>query len=536
MPAGSIAKRLGTPRKVIDAAVTANASEVAKTAANTHTLTLTDAALIAEFENDENVVKDILTAVKDGRSTEHVAQRARDARERQRAHDEAVAALTEAGVRVIDRPDYTNKTINRTAGHPPSHQGRHRQEQGPHRGRARDLPRPRRLRHRRRLERHPTRPDHVRVHQPDRATGTPCTPTAAPGRPAKAPGGPMSEAQKAERRTLIANNKAWDAAEKVRRAWITDAFLTRTSPPKNAEAFVARAVVHGEHTQDDNRLYTTLTNGQDDDGYDFQATQRLITRAETAPPRQAVMLALALLVCEWESGTSRNTWRHPSERDRRYLGALIQWGYQPADVEQLILTDLTATPDTARTGPVGADLDSQAARTGQFDDLHGRRPRRRAGRQRRGQVPTLRATTRPTRTEQMTMCEQCGSRARPPRPSTGALCESCAFRQVMHDERRARFEHLSPSTFGFDPPTTTPTTTEQEDRHDRYHPRADPPLPGRPSPRTCRGGGLCRRAAGPVCTGCGFPPRAGSSRCGTRPSSASTAWPCRPSSSTTTSR
>ena len=82
--------------------------------------------------------------------------------------------------------------------------------------------------------------------------------------PGEAPGGPMTEAQKAERRTLIANNKAWDAAEKVRRAWIADAFLTRASPPKNAEAFLALAVVHGEHTQDYNRLYTALTNGQDE--------------------------------------------------------------------------------------------------------------------------------------------------------------------------------------------------------------------------------------------------------------------------------
>ena len=43
---------------MIDAAVAANASEVAKTAASKHALSLTDAALIAEFENDENVVKE----------------------------------------------------------------------------------------------------------------------------------------------------------------------------------------------------------------------------------------------------------------------------------------------------------------------------------------------------------------------------------------------------------------------------------------------------------------------------------------------
>ncbi len=49
VPAGSIAKRLGSPRKVIDAAVQANGSDLAKAAAAKHALTLTDAALIAEF-------------------------------------------------------------------------------------------------------------------------------------------------------------------------------------------------------------------------------------------------------------------------------------------------------------------------------------------------------------------------------------------------------------------------------------------------------------------------------------------------------
>jgi len=72
VPAGSIAKRLGTPKKVIDAAVQANTSDLAKAAASKHALTLTDAALIAEFEDNDQVVRDILTAVKGGYSAEHI--------------------------------------------------------------------------------------------------------------------------------------------------------------------------------------------------------------------------------------------------------------------------------------------------------------------------------------------------------------------------------------------------------------------------------------------------------------------------------
>jgi ParB family chromosome partitioning protein len=337
---------------------------------------LTDAALIAEFETDQQVVEDILAAVKDGRSTEHVAQRARDARERQQVHDETVAALTDAGVTVIDRPEYTNKTIKELR------DVRLVAKSGAARSKAPTQ------------AEHASCPGHAAYVTVDSWSTTPqarttyvCTDPAGNGHavhsyagttmPGESPTGPMSEEQKAQRRTLIANNKAWDAAEKVRRAWIADALLTRTSAPKDAEAFLARAVVHGEHTQDGNRLYTTLTTGRDDDdySYNYEATQRLIDRADAATPRQALMLALALLVCEWESGTSRNTWRHPSERDRRYLTALIQWGYQPSEVEQLILTpggsdlpDSLGAPEDDPDGEPGAGPQDDLNDGRGFDD------------------------------------------------------------------------------------------------------------------------------------------------------------------------
>ena len=42
--------------------------------------------------------------------------------------------------------------------------------------------------------------------------------------------GPMTDEQKAERRTLIANDKAWASAEVVRREWLTE-FLSRKTMP-----------------------------------------------------------------------------------------------------------------------------------------------------------------------------------------------------------------------------------------------------------------------------------------------------------------
>ena len=114
-------------------------------------------------------------------------------------------------------------------------------------------------------------------------------------------------------------------------------------------------MIHGERSEDYNSLYTTLTKAQS--GY--QATAALVSRAEAGTPKQALMLALALLVCEWESRTSRNTWRHPGERDRRYLAALVEWGYKPSDVEQLILTPPAAAP-TDDAASVPADTGTEA--------------------------------------------------------------------------------------------------------------------------------------------------------------------------------
>ena len=209
----------------------------------------------------------------------------------------------------------------------------------------------------------------------------------------------MSEEQKAERRTLIANNKAWDSAETVRRAWLAESFLTRTSPPKGAETFLALAVAHGEHPDDAYRLHADLSaKGAETPGDDWQrrynAKSNITARADAAAPRQVLMLALALLVCEWESTTSRNTWRRPSDRDRRYLTALIGWGYQPSDVERLILAQPEPTDPSRPTTPP-----SRPSRPGRRHRRAGRgRRHRRAGRgRRRPAEPVARPTTPPSR-------------------------------------------------------------------------------------------------------------------------------------------
>ena len=343
VPAGSIAKRLGTPRKVIDAAVQANGSDLAKTAAAKHALTLTDAALIAEFQDNEEVVRDILTAVKDGYSAEHIAQQARDNKARQDAYNEAVTALTDAGVTVIDRPGYDEKVITSLRDIRLLNTNGTAKKQAPTE-----------------VE-HATCPGHAAYVSPGYGAPTTtfvCTDPKANKHalsswkgttlPGQQSGGGMTEQQKADRKTLIRRNQEWESATTVRQSWLSHAFLNRTSPPKGADAFLSLAVIHGEHPQEYRRLYSTLT-GTADDGQAWDVPAKIVARAEQATARQMLMIAVGLLVCDWETAISRETWRSPKERDRRYLTALIGWGYQPSDVERLILADTTPT-DTGDPG------------------------------------------------------------------------------------------------------------------------------------------------------------------------------------------
>ncbi|WP_344017093.1 hypothetical protein [Pseudonocardia xinjiangensis] len=57
----------------------------------------------------------------------------------------------------------------------------------------------------------------------------------------------MSEAEKAERRRVIANNKDWDSATTVRRDWLRTTFLARKTAPKDAVRFIAATLGCGSH-------------------------------------------------------------------------------------------------------------------------------------------------------------------------------------------------------------------------------------------------------------------------------------------------
>jgi len=49
------------------------------------------------------------------------------------------------------------------------------------------------------------------------------------------------------------------------------------------------------------------------------------------------MVTLAAVVSAWEATTGKHSWRNPSRWDARVLSALIEWGYEPSEVERILL-------------------------------------------------------------------------------------------------------------------------------------------------------------------------------------------------------
>ena len=168
---------------------------------------------------------------------------------------------------------------------------------------------------------------------------------------------PWTEEQKAERRRLIANNKAWASAGVVRREWLAR-FLSRKTAPKNALAFVADTLI-----RDGGYLRTALSEHHPLAGELLGASKReygkpdpLAVLIEQNPTRTMVVL-LAIAVAAHEAATSKSTWRYPDSDDVAYFTALSEWGYPLSEVEGIVLgTEPKAEEEEAEeTTPVAVE-------------------------------------------------------------------------------------------------------------------------------------------------------------------------------------
>lgn len=317
----TIAKRTGAKRDTVKTGLAVAGNDTAASAIEAHDLTLDQAAVLIEFEDDADTVASLIeVATTDPTQFAHRAQRARDDRAREAQRAEVTQALTEQGFAILDsRPwnydgsgpvnidQYADAEGNALTGEKiRGLSGASAYVQIFHTGRAEvyyylDNPKEHGFKKR-------------------RADGT--APT------------PMSDEEKAERKRVIENNKAWDSAETVRREWLAT-FLGRKTAPKNAAQVIATLLTATRYDVSDamskgNTLAATLL-GITTTGYGSNEFADYLT----AHPTKAVHVSLAVTLGGVESRTNRDTWRRPRADVAKYFQILAEWGYALSPVEKI---------------------------------------------------------------------------------------------------------------------------------------------------------------------------------------------------------
>ncbi|CAQ03233.1 chromosome partitioning protein [Clavibacter sepedonicus] len=162
----------------------------------------------------------------------------------------------------------------------------------------------------------------------DETTGTRTSPATGAGS--------QTEEQKAERRRVIANNKAWDAAESVRREFVA-ALVTRRSLPKDAGQVIAAGLTTHRHevgraVQEGSPLAHEFLGVERDYGYYGDG----LGKYAAATPTKAQHVALAVVLGGMEAALNRDSWRSVSAPAAAYLRQLAAWGYTLSEVEQIV--------------------------------------------------------------------------------------------------------------------------------------------------------------------------------------------------------
>lgn len=368
--AAQIAKRVALPRATVDTALAVTRNSATKERMDAAGMTLEEAALFAEFEDDPAAIDALTSAWVEPwrrRQLPHIVQRLRDERAEAEALQTEVARMRAEGLPVLDPAEVPADLHRHTLANLRTEQDQPvpEDEWAQVAGAALAVT----------VEwAEPEYDDDADEPDADEGDGQQvyvpvwvCTDPEAAGlhyaygpRTSRADDGSASsedeaerdeedearrEAESAERRRVIANNKAWKAAEVVRREWLTG-LLNRRTVPTGAEVLVARAVIGREYSlshalQHGHTLLPDLlgikTPEDDSEGYLSQRERsaRIIDGATT--PKGAIMRTLAAVLAAWEERSGTHIWRNPTGWDAVVMTALTGWGYPASDVEQLLI-------------------------------------------------------------------------------------------------------------------------------------------------------------------------------------------------------
>lgn len=348
--------RLGKDQ--VETALRVSRSKVAAKATEKYSdVSLEQMATVAEFEDDAETVKAlVVAAVQEPATFEHIAQRARDERIRENHKQGLLDELKTAGVPVVKQPEYGDKTK-------PLY--RLRDDKGKELTEAthRDCPghvawlvakwldidadgnvvaskdSVRRIQLA--VPEYGCKDQKKHGHV-DAYSGGTSKPKAADLPEAE------REKAKAERRLVIENNKAWDAAEVVRREWIGKAIANLKTPPKGAGAFIVRTLsenrsilTHDGHGPTREKLCAewALPTVRGRSRY----TGQVVGVPQGASDNRGLVIALVQVLAAHESATDRMDWRRDGKTERigYYLQFLESCGYGLSDVEKFAISSKT---------------------------------------------------------------------------------------------------------------------------------------------------------------------------------------------------
>lgn len=345
LPAGDIVARTALRRADVEHALAVAASPTAAAVAAEHPVDLEQAAAVAEFEDQPDVVEALVDAVHSG-GFAHVVERAREDRHDRDEHTRIMGELTAAGVAALpDRPDYRGPARHLDELRIPvdAHAGCGGHAAYPVHG---DVV----------VDGHVERRWHPRFVCTDAARFRHLGPEQ------KRDPSLIDEQARRDRALAAQRTRDWRISERVRRTWLRD-FTRGRGPLPGAEQFIAATVVaHGavlaEAALDGHRLLRALlyrdldaaTSG-DDVAPEVRRSERarLQEQLTTGQSRRAVRLTCALLLAAWDARTDERTWRTPRPEHAWFLGQMHTWGYDLSPVEQLATGQLELVDDDGTT-------------------------------------------------------------------------------------------------------------------------------------------------------------------------------------------
>ena len=318
--AAQIAKKTGRTKTTVEGALKAKAS-VAGTAALGKGWSIEEALIMAEFEGDAERTLELESVIMDEPDQlHHVAQQLRDDRERAAALAAFTAEIEATGIRIVEAPGYSDEDVARVSSLKRADGERATEDDG------------------------------NAVYIATDGTGEHITVSVVVGwkelgftdrysySSSSANKSPMTDEQKAERRTLIENNKKMESATTVRREWVT-ALLAKKQAPKGWQYFTVHAITHHPEVTSgyDGEVAANMAGAkiEGEKTWAWNPLREHVAKTTTRPEFSLI----ALICAGYEKTIAKDSWRSPHQSHRDYLNQLVTWGYTASETEKIIIDD-----------------------------------------------------------------------------------------------------------------------------------------------------------------------------------------------------